>query len=166
MISDKRLNQIKAQIETANALGRSNLAEKGVALPEGATTYEIMERIADVSAGGGEFKSYADKIYEYYGLDKAAYPYLTVGILAEGRTRIYCSAEPLNTTDSKAYSHYTVSRTTGLVGETDVGVVFGWLKGAIQSIASLTNAQYYLPEGTFFANYPIEETETVKYYPL
>ena len=110
-------------------------------------------------------KSYADKIYEYYNIDKLTYPYLTVGVLSD-KTRIYFSAEPLDTTESKAYSHYTISKTKGLEDETDAGVVFGWIKGCVVSIPSLTDANYHLPNGVFFANYPIEETDTIKYYPL
>ena len=44
---------MKTQIENANALGRQNLADKGVALPETATTYEIMQGIGNISSGGG-----------------------------------------------------------------------------------------------------------------
>ena len=44
------VQQLKTQIENANALGRTNLAEKGVELSETATTYEIMSKIADVTS--------------------------------------------------------------------------------------------------------------------
>lgn len=47
------IQELKTQIENANALGRTNLSEKGVELPETATTYEIMQGIGDVSSGGG-----------------------------------------------------------------------------------------------------------------
>lgn len=47
------INKLKSQIENANALGRANLAEKGVELPESATTYEIMQGIANALSGGG-----------------------------------------------------------------------------------------------------------------
>ena len=47
------IQQLKTQIENANALGRQNLADKGVALPETATTYEIMQGIGNISSGGG-----------------------------------------------------------------------------------------------------------------
>lgn len=47
------VNKIKSQIEDANALGRANLAEKGVELSEAATTYEIMQGIADILSGNG-----------------------------------------------------------------------------------------------------------------
>jgi hypothetical protein len=47
------LKKLKTQIENANALGIANLTEKGVNLPETATTYEIMKGIAEVSSGGG-----------------------------------------------------------------------------------------------------------------
>ena len=46
------IQQLKTQIENANALGRTNLSEKGVELPETATTYEIMSKIAEISGGG------------------------------------------------------------------------------------------------------------------
>lgn len=42
---------LKTKIKNANALGRQNLTEKGVEIPETATTYEIMSKIADVSSG-------------------------------------------------------------------------------------------------------------------
>ncbi len=42
------------RITTANAIGRKNLSDKGVNLPEDATTHEIMGKIADISGGGGE----------------------------------------------------------------------------------------------------------------
>ena len=45
------IQDLKTQIENANALGRTNLAAKGVELPETATTYEIMQGIGDVSSG-------------------------------------------------------------------------------------------------------------------
>lgn len=49
------LQELKVQIENANALGRQNLTDKGVEVPEAATTYEIMQSIANVDvAGGGE----------------------------------------------------------------------------------------------------------------
>lgn len=49
------IQQLKTQIENANALGRTNLSEKGVELPETATTYEIMSKIAEISGGGATF---------------------------------------------------------------------------------------------------------------
>lgn len=47
------LKELKTQIENANALGIANLTEKGVDVSAGATTYEIMSKIADVESGGG-----------------------------------------------------------------------------------------------------------------
>ena len=49
------INSIISQIQNANALGRSNLSLKGVNLSETATTYEIMQSIADVTGGEVEF---------------------------------------------------------------------------------------------------------------
>ena len=46
------IRELKTQIENANTLGRTNLSEKGVELPETATTYDIMSKIADVTSGG------------------------------------------------------------------------------------------------------------------
>ena len=46
------VQQLKTQIENVNALGRTNLSEKGVELPETATTYEIMRGIGNISSGG------------------------------------------------------------------------------------------------------------------
>ncbi len=51
------IQDLKTQIENANALGRTNLADKGVELPETATTYEIMQGIGDVSSGGSQYTS-------------------------------------------------------------------------------------------------------------
>ena len=47
------IRELKTQIENTNALGRTNLSKKGVELPETATTYEIMSKIAEISGGGG-----------------------------------------------------------------------------------------------------------------
>ena len=47
------IQEIKTKLLNANALGRTNLAEKGVELPETATTYEIMRKIAEIVSGGG-----------------------------------------------------------------------------------------------------------------
>ena len=41
------------RINKVNALGRTNLSDKDVSIPDTATTYEIMQSIADVSIGGG-----------------------------------------------------------------------------------------------------------------
>jgi hypothetical protein len=41
------------QIETANALGRQNLKNKGVTTDGTETTYQIMSKIADVTGGDG-----------------------------------------------------------------------------------------------------------------
>ena len=45
------IQDVKLQIENANALGRANLSEKGVSVNEDATTYEIMQSIAEVQSG-------------------------------------------------------------------------------------------------------------------
>lgn len=78
MVSKERLNQLKAQIEDANALGVTNLAEKGVVVAENATTYEIMQGISEISTSGGsgDVIDYEDMIYEHFGVDKAEYPCL------------------------------------------------------------------------------------------
>lgn len=47
------IQEIKTKLLNANALGRTNLSEKGVELPETAATYEIMSKIAEVVGGGG-----------------------------------------------------------------------------------------------------------------
>ena len=47
------IRELKTQIENANALGRTNLAVKGVTVEETATTYEIMSKISEISGGGG-----------------------------------------------------------------------------------------------------------------
>ena len=47
------IQEIKQQIQTANAIGRANLAEKDVVLAENATMVEIMQGIKDISTGSG-----------------------------------------------------------------------------------------------------------------
>lgn len=50
--------ELKEQIENANALGVANLAEKGIMVNDNATTYEIMDKIADIVGNGGvEYES-------------------------------------------------------------------------------------------------------------
>lgn len=49
--------KLKEQIENANALGIQNLSDKGVDISASATTYEIMQSIADVQGGGAEYTS-------------------------------------------------------------------------------------------------------------
>lgn len=51
------INSIITKLQNANAIGRSNLSTKGVNLPETATTYGIMQSIADVIGGCVEFTS-------------------------------------------------------------------------------------------------------------
>ncbi len=52
------------KINNANALGRQNLTDKGVEVSADATTYEIMQSIADiVIGGGGSSISYTDIVY-------------------------------------------------------------------------------------------------------
>jgi len=51
MAREQDLQEIKARIENANTLGRSNLLKKGVKAPEGTSTHGIMEKIADISIG-------------------------------------------------------------------------------------------------------------------
>lgn len=52
------IKKLKEQIQKANALGIEKLAEKGVSIPENATTYEIMGSIANV-------ESYGKEVYEF-----------------------------------------------------------------------------------------------------
>lgn len=40
--------ELKALIKSINALGIENLSQKGVSVPENATTYEIMQKVADI----------------------------------------------------------------------------------------------------------------------
>ena len=47
------IQEIKTKLLNANALGRANLALKGVEVAETATTYEIMQGIGNISSGGG-----------------------------------------------------------------------------------------------------------------
>lgn len=58
------IQQLKTQIENANALGRQNLTKKGVELSATATTYDIMTAIAEIvgSSGGGGV-TYTNTVY-------------------------------------------------------------------------------------------------------
>ena len=51
------IQEIKNQIQTANAIGRENLAKKGVEIAENATTAEIMKGIKNIVAGGASGNS-------------------------------------------------------------------------------------------------------------
>ena len=53
------------KINEVNALGRQNLSDKGVSVSADATTYEIMQSIADIIVGGGsgDIVSYTDIVY-------------------------------------------------------------------------------------------------------
>ena len=57
------IQQLKTQIQNANALGRTNLSEKGVKLPDTATTYNIMQAIAEIVSGGGSGTEYTSIVY-------------------------------------------------------------------------------------------------------
>lgn len=57
------IKEVKENIKNANALGRQNLTEKGVTIPENATTYEIMTAIAEISDSGGGGVTYSSIIY-------------------------------------------------------------------------------------------------------
>ena len=48
-------------INTNNTLGRQNLSDKGVELPETATTYDIMSAIAEIEGGGTEYTNILPK---------------------------------------------------------------------------------------------------------
>lgn len=69
--------ELKALIENANALGRQNLRDKGVNVEDTATTYEIMSKIADITAGEIE-TSLADRVYTNYGVSKDEYKYCII----------------------------------------------------------------------------------------
>ena len=48
------LKEVRDQIKAANNIGRVNLAEKGVTLPETATTCEIMQSITNVDVSSNQ----------------------------------------------------------------------------------------------------------------
>jgi hypothetical protein len=114
-------------------------------------------------------KSYADDLCEYFNIDKTTYPYIAVVVLETGKTRLMCSAEPVLPGKEVPHLYNDVNKTTGLEGETRASVVFGWFKGykasgAISWKEGVTSV--YVMRGTWFANYPIEEVNGMKYYPL
>lgn len=158
------MGRLTDAVNRNNALGRDNLAEKGVELSEAATNHEIMQGIAEVS--GGEFKSFADKTYERFGIDKVAYPYLAIGVLSSNSTYIEFSEVPLSATEKRPSKYISRSTIEGIENETDNAVVYGWCVGKFPTNLVPTSITKILPDGVHFANYPIEETETVKYYPL
>ncbi len=51
------IKKIKEQLENVNELGIANLAKKGVELPLGTTTYEIMQNIARLGDASEEPKT-------------------------------------------------------------------------------------------------------------
>ena len=54
-LSNSNLNKVKdirRRVKHANAVGRDNLSDKGVDLPEDASTYGVVEKIPEVSGGG------------------------------------------------------------------------------------------------------------------
>ena len=59
------IQQLKTLIQNANTLGRQNLVNKGVEIPETATTYEIMSKIAEISGGAseGNYKEVFNTLY-------------------------------------------------------------------------------------------------------
>jgi hypothetical protein len=58
------LTTLKAQIETANALGRQNLKKKGVITDGTETAYQIMCKISDVSGGGVDYDTVYNEGYD------------------------------------------------------------------------------------------------------
>lgn len=59
------MSKLTDKINSINELGRANLAEKGVDIPESATTYEIMQSIAEVSSGGASYTSVVNAVGLY-----------------------------------------------------------------------------------------------------
>lgn len=57
------IQQLKTQIKNVNALGKTNLAEKGVKLPDTATTYNIMQAIAEIVGSSGSGTEYTSIVY-------------------------------------------------------------------------------------------------------
>ena len=67
------LQDFKTQMKYVNILGIANLAEKGVELPDDATTYEIMQRIIDIPSGGNDTKEIEVLIDESGILEEGEY---------------------------------------------------------------------------------------------
>lgn len=74
------LNDVKTQIEDANALGRANLTEKGVTVEKTATTYEIMGKIADIVDGD------SDSTIDY--IESTGEQYIDTGIVIKENYRV------------------------------------------------------------------------------
>ena len=57
------IQDIKTKLLNANALGRTNLAEQGVELSADATTYDIMQAIAEIVGSSGSGTEYTSIVY-------------------------------------------------------------------------------------------------------
>ncbi len=112
------------------------------------------------------YTSYAPELYTHFGMSEETYPCVAVAVQEDGKTRVVFSQNPLNNTTNVAYKHFTIERTSGVSGVTDSKTVIEWVKTNIPSTTSMGSANWKTVAGTYFANYEIEETDTVKYYPL
>lgn len=110
------LQELKVQIENANALGRQNLTDKGVEVEEAATTYEIMQGIADVSGGGGvEYKEYPlpqdDYVYyRYPPCNEDRYIQLSISTIEYGTLNVdgYTKAGTMNGDQDGSYYKFII----------------------------------------------------------
>lgn len=122
---------------------------------------------SDVDLTISLISSYDEELYEHFGMSKEEYPYLAIGILySSNKTRVYFSKEPLNNVTSVSYKHITVNTTSGLADVTDAKTVVEWVKSKFVAPFSFNSATWTTMAGTYFANYSIENTDTVTCYPL
>lgn len=112
------------------------------------------------------FNSYAEELWTHFGMSEETYPWVAVGVLDNGSTRVYFSADKLNNKTTVKYKHITVTTTSGLEGVTDAKTVVEWVKSKFAAPFTFNDANFTTVAGTYFANYEIDETDTVKYYPL
>jgi hypothetical protein len=108
------------KISAVNILGRENLAAKGVELPASSSTYEIMQGIANVESGGA--KSYADMVYEHFGVSKEIYPCL---FITQSFNKAYMRAE-IKVYFSKSYSitNNTIKAVNALVNNKTINISY------------------------------------------
>lgn len=125
------LTTLKAQIETANALGRANLNNKGVTTNGTETTYQLMSKIKDVT-GGGECNVNHEELYN--------------NGYAEGETSGYNKGYNVGKTDG-----YSEGEINGYKNGYEVGETEGYSKGYADGQGNSSGEQYNAPNPLEYA---------------
>ncbi len=122
---------------------------------------------SDIELTAMFISSYASELYSHFGMSKEEYPYVAVGVLySSNKTRVYFTKEPLNNVTRVSYKHVTANTTSGLADVTDAKTVVEWVKSKFVAPFSFNEGTWTTQDGTYFANYSIENTDTVTCYPL